>query len=80
MPESLRLICRPGVPTWGWSESAPGLMDVGLWMQGILDVLKWELPAEQFERLCNMSEQATVPLAERAHSASAERSYSATYF
>ena len=47
-------------------------------LQGILEVLKWELPAEQFDTLCNMSQQATVPLAERA--VSSERSYSNTYY
>ena len=50
-----------------------------LW-QGILDVLKWELPAEQFDKLCNMSQQATLPLPERAHSLNAERAYSANYY
>lgn len=47
-------------------------------LQGILDVLKWELPQHQFDTLCNMPEQCTLP--ERAYSAGAERSYSANYY
>ena len=46
--------------------------------QGILDVLKWELSAEQFEALCKVTQHSTVPLSERAFST--ERAPSASYY